>query len=85
MAINDRNRSPASLSRDITEAARDLANRINLGEFDDLDDGPMLDLRSLSDMMEHWAAVAQALEHRLSLTRATMADFANGGSIIIRR
>ena len=62
------------LSREISDAARDLANRIDLGEFDDLDDGPMADLRFLSDMMEHWAAVTQALEERLSFARGTLSN-----------
>ena len=74
MAAIDRDSAPESLSREIAEAARDLANRINFGEFDDLDEGPMLDLRFLADMMEYWATVAQMLEERLSVSRGTLAN-----------
>ncbi len=84
MAIIDRD-SSTELSREITDAARDLAQRIDLGEFDDLDDGPMLDLRCLSEMMDHWAAVAHTLEQRLSLSRATLSDFATTRPATIRR
>lgn len=85
MASIDRDSSTESLSREIADAARDLANRINLGEFDDLDEGPMLDLRCLSEMMEHWAGVAQALQERLSLSRSTLSDFAVSHRPAIRR
>ncbi len=71
MANIDRDSTTESLSREIADAARDLANRISFGEFDDLDEGPLMDLRYLSDMMEYWATVAQALEERLSLSRGT--------------
>ena len=85
MAILHRDSSPESLSREIADAAQDLVNRINLGEFDDLDEGPMLDLRCLSEMMEHWAGVAQALQERLALTCGTMADFTATRPPAIRR
>ena len=71
MAYIDRDSTTESLSREISDAAQELANRISFGEFDDLDEGPLMDLRSLSDMMEYWATVAQALEERLSLSRGT--------------
>ena len=71
MAIIDCDSSTEDLGSEIADAARELATRINLGEFDDLDEGPMMDLRSLSNMMEHWATVAQALQERLTLTRDT--------------
>ena len=72
MAHIDRDSSTESLSREISDAARELANRISFGEFDDLDEGPMMDLRCLSDMMEYWATVAQMLEERLSLSHGTL-------------
>lgn len=57
------------LSREIADAASELAARIDLGEFDDLDDGQLLDLRALSDTMAHWAILAQALEGRIGAVR----------------
>ena len=57
-----------ALSREILDAAGELACRIELGEFDDLDEAQMSELRGLSDMMGHWATVAQALEQRLALS-----------------
>lgn len=64
-----------NLSLEIAEAARDLANRINLGEFDDLDEGALADLRGLSEMMAHWATVAHALEQLRPPGRAAMPGF----------
>jgi len=57
------------LSREIADAAAELAARIDLGEFDDLDEGQLLDLRALSDTMAHWAILAQALEGRIGAVR----------------
>ena len=57
-----------ALSSEIHDAADELACRIELGEFDDLDDAQMSELRSLSEMMGHWASVAQVLEQRLALS-----------------
>lgn len=54
-----------ALSTEIVDAAGELACRIELGEFDDLDEAEMNELVALSDMMEHWAAMAQMLESRL--------------------
>lgn len=58
-----------TLSREIADAAGELACRIDMGEFDDLDEAQMLDLRALSGTMAHWAALAQALEDRLGQAR----------------
>jgi hypothetical protein len=58
-----------TLSREIADAAGELACRIDMGEFDDLDEAQMLDLRALSDTMGHWAALAQTLEERLGQAR----------------
>ena len=59
--------SPASLSREIADAAEELACRIDLGEFDDLEDTQMADLRMLSGLMAQWAEHAQAIEQRATL------------------
>ena len=74
MATNNRVFTTESLSGEIADAARDLANRISFGEFDDLDDGQMMDLRCLSDMMGHWGIAAQALEERLIMSRGTLSS-----------
>ena len=55
-----------TLSSEIADAAEELASRIGLGEFDDLDDIQMDELRSLSILMTHWAQHARAIEHRLA-------------------
>ena len=65
-----------TLSRDIADAAGELACRIDLGEFDDLDETQMHALRALSDTMAHWAALAQALEERLGHARHAPAPVA---------
>lgn len=56
---------PTSLSHEIADAAGELACRIELGEFDDLDEEQMAELRTLATLMAHWAAHAQAMEHHL--------------------
>jgi hypothetical protein len=58
-----------ALSSEIMTAAGDLASRIEHGEFDDLDEVQMEDLRGLSAMMCHWATMARVMESRLVLTR----------------
>ena len=63
---------PAVLSREIADAAEELACRIDHGEFDDLDEGQMADLRMLSAQMAHWAEHAQAIEERLALAQGTV-------------
>lgn len=65
-----------TLSREIADAAGELACRIDLGEFDDLDETQMYDLRALSDTMGHWAALAQTLEERLGQARPAPAPAA---------
>ena len=61
-----------ALSREIADAAGDLAFRINLGDFDDLDEAQMADLRMLSDMMAQWAQAARALEKSLAIKPGTI-------------
>lgn len=56
--------SPLALSQEIADAAEELACRIECGEFDDLDEPQMADLRMLSALMAQWAGHAQALEQR---------------------
>lgn len=58
---------PALLSREMADAAEELACRIDHGEFDDLEEPQMADLRMLSALMAQWAEHAQALEERLAL------------------
>jgi hypothetical protein len=71
-----------ALSRDIADAAGELACRIDLGEFDDLDEAQMVDLRALSDTMAHWAALAQTLEDRLGRARPALAPAADGPVVL---
>lgn len=66
-----------TLSREIADAAGELACRIDLGEFDDLDEAQMVDLRTLSDTMTHWAALAQTLEERQGQSRPALAPAAS--------
>ncbi len=54
-----------ALSRELQDAAAELACRIELGEFDDLDEMQMADLKALSTMLARWSTRAQALEHGL--------------------
>lgn len=63
---------PAALSREIADAADELACRIDLGEFDDLDDGQMSELRMLSTLMAQWAEHAQAIEERIALAQGNV-------------
>ncbi len=56
---------PVPLSREIADAADELALRIDHGEFDDLEDPQMADLRMLATLMAQWAEHAQAIEQRL--------------------
>jgi hypothetical protein len=63
---------PAVLSREIADAADELACRIDQGEFDDLEEGQMADLRMLSALMAQWAEHAQAIEERLALAHGTV-------------
>lgn len=58
----------AILSEQMSDAASELANRIELGEFDDLDEGQLNDLHALSNVMERWAAMAHIMEERLFAT-----------------
>jgi len=55
----------SSLSHEIADAASELACRIELGEFDDLDEEQMAELRTLATLMAHWATHAQAMEQHL--------------------
>lgn len=73
MTIDRHDFNTLNLSREIAEAARDLANRIELGEFDDLDEAALTDLRGLSQMMTYWATLAQALEQHRSAAAAASA------------
>jgi CheY-specific phosphatase CheX len=50
------------LSHELQDAAAELACRIEHGEFDDLDEMQMADLKALSNMLAHWSCRAQALE-----------------------
>jgi hypothetical protein len=56
---------PSPLSHEIADAAGELACRIELGEFDDLDEEQMAELRTLATLMAYWATHAQAMEERL--------------------
>ena len=69
--------SSSSLSREIADAAEELACRIDLGEFDDLEDTQMADLRMLSGLMAQWAEHAQAIEQRAALPHATTSPSQN--------
>lgn len=55
-----------AISGEISDAASELACRIGLGEFDDLGEAEINELRGLSEAMSHWAAMAQAMEERLA-------------------
>ncbi len=55
------------LSREIADAAGELATRIELGEFDDLDEPQMAELCELADLMRNWATMARQMEQRLAL------------------
>lgn len=63
---------PAALSREMADAAEELACRIDHGEFDDLEEPQMVDLRMLSALMAQWAEHAQALEQRLAVAQANV-------------
>ena len=63
---------PAALSREMADAAEELTCRIDHGEFDDLEEPQMADLRMLSALMAQWAEHAQALEQRLALAQGTV-------------
>ena len=54
---------PNPLSRELKDAADELACRIEHGEFDDLDDMQMADIKGLVSMLARWATRASALEH----------------------
>jgi hypothetical protein len=54
---------PNPLSRELKDAADELACRIEHGEFDDLDEMQMADLKGLATMLSRWATRARALEH----------------------
>jgi hypothetical protein len=71
-----------ALSREIADAAGELACRIDMGEFDDLDEVQMVDLRALSDTMAHWATLAQTLEDRLGRARPALAPVAEGPAVL---
>ena len=72
-----------ALAHEIADAARELACRIELGEFDDLDEPQLAELRALSDMMDHWAAAALAMEARLALLPYTLTDAGGTASLAI--
>jgi len=74
----------STLSQEMADAAGELATRIALGEFDDLDEGQMSDLRALSEAMEQWAAMAQAMEERLFQTQGDPSWFPTGPTVAIR-
>jgi|GEM_PF-3762622 len=59
--------SPGRLSHEIADAANELACRVDLGEFDDLDDTQMSELRTLAAQMALWATHSLAMEQRLNL------------------
>jgi len=59
--------SPRQLSHEIADAANELACRVDLGEFDDLDDTQMSELRTLAAQMAQWARHSLAMEQRLNL------------------
>lgn len=65
--------SEGVLGQEMADAADELACRINLGEFDDLDEAQVADLRMLTAQMAHWAAQARALEQRLGTFGARVA------------
>lgn len=54
---------PTPLSRELKDAADELACRIEHGEFDDLDEMQMADIKGLATMLSRWATRASALEH----------------------
>ena len=74
----------ATLSQEMFDAAGELASRIELGEFDDLDEGQMSDLRALSEAMEQWAAKASTMEERLLLMPGDPSWYPRGRTVAIR-
>ncbi len=66
--LNPPTPTPAGkLSHEMADAAKELACRIDLGEFDDLDDTQMSELHTLAALMAQWANHAQAMEQCLNL------------------
>lgn len=61
-----RSTPPGPLGRAIADAADELAGRIEMGEFDDLDESQMVELRLLSRLMAQWSDHARLLEQRLA-------------------
>ena len=72
-------RDPATLSRELHDAATELACRIDHGEFDDLDEMQMADIKGLATMLQQWATRAQALElgHHETPSILALADTGN--------
>lgn len=55
------------LGHEVAEAAGELANRVDLGEFDDLEDIQVAELRLLSCQMTQWASHIRRLEQLLGM------------------
>lgn len=62
----------SALSRELQDAAAELACRLEHGEFDDLDEMQMADLKALATMLARWSTRAQALEHGTAETDAAL-------------
>lgn len=72
------------LSHELCDAAAELACRIELGEYDDLDETQMSDLCALANMMASWAAHAQALELGEASNSPLIAPLAGRGGSVYR-
>ena len=63
-----------SFSQTLSDAAGEFQCRIEMGEFDDLDDMQLGDLRTLGQRMAQWAAFAKVIEARGCGSSATGAN-----------
>lgn len=70
----------ATLSHVLLDAAADLQARIELGEYDDLDEPQMSDLRGLAQALASWGARAGLLEQQAGVTINPTATDAGHGS-----
>lgn len=66
------------LSQTLADAAVELGCRVELGEFDDLDEMQIGDLQALSQCLSQWALRAQIIEQ--SDSRALLFEPGNGTS-----
>jgi hypothetical protein len=60
----DGNCELGTLSRALNDASAELHGRVEMGEFDNLDDMQLGDLHMLCQRMAQWAALARLIEQR---------------------